>query len=117
MSSVSRRSVLGYTGTAAAGAVLPTVVAGSAQAAEAKSEAQADQAGATGVVFPNGTLFKAVVHRGSEDDEIALSFTLGAGESSGVTPAEVANLLSTYVQSKGWPALTFYGTPAVQPLN
>src|SRR5882757_8644928 len=91
VSSISRRSVLGYTGTAAAGAVLST--AGPAQAAEAKTNtgaetgATAEQASATDVEFQELLGFTSSTRL--NDDSISwlnLSFTLGIGESGPGTP-------------------------------
>jgi hypothetical protein len=54
LSSIWRRSLLGYPGTTAAGAVIGA--AGSAQAAESDAAAAAESSSAD---FPNGTKFSA----------------------------------------------------------
>jgi len=129
VSSISRRSVLGYTGTAAAGAVLST--AGPAQAAEAKTNteaetgATAEQASATAVEFQSNPGFAGTAILGPINSaylELDLSFSVAMNEVSTTDPKyfsalDIANLLNQYATSKGWPAITFYGTPVKQPLN
>jgi hypothetical protein len=122
MSSISRRSLLGYTGTAAAGTILTT--AGSAQAADTDAKQATVQAGASGVTFAGGTEFTATAQMAGSDgtwEEETISFRIrGVSDVSSaheITPLDIANALSALAQSRGWPALTFYGSPAPAPLN
>ncbi|MFC3577060.1 hypothetical protein ACFOZ0_28030 [Streptomyces yaanensis] len=112
---MSRRSLLGYSGTAAAGAVLGT--AGSAQAGEVEA------AGAPTVEFPLGTQFSGSSRIGDADSGgyMAITFTF---EPDGTIPAEnaitateVANALSEFAVSRGWPPITFSGRPAPVAIN
>jgi hypothetical protein len=117
MSNISRRSILGYTGTAAAGAVLTT--AASTPAAQAK-ETTVEQATVSGTAFQLNLPFKATSYDGATGRELDISFTLGVTEADGnyvITHSEVAAALSALAQSHGWPALTFYGTPVPAPLT
>lgn len=109
VSSISRRSLLGYSGTAAAGAVL----AGSGTAA-----ADAEQSTET-VQFPMDTEFTGSSSIGDIDAYLSLTFTLSVEASAehGITPAEVANALSELAVSRGWPPITFYGRPAAVAVN
>ncbi|WP_327136641.1 twin-arginine translocation signal domain-containing protein [Streptomyces sp. NBC_01340] len=113
MSSISRRSLLGYSGTAAAGAVLTT--GGAAQAAEA------DAPTAAAVHFPNGTEFKGSAFTPGREGGIAFTFSVEAietaPESYRISSLEVANALNELATSRGWPPITFYGTPAPAPLG
>ncbi|MFE6332119.1 twin-arginine translocation signal domain-containing protein [Streptomyces sp. NPDC057798] len=115
MSSISRRSLLGYSGTTAAGAVLGT--AASAQ------PAQAAEAGAEATAFDPHTFFKGRTYRTIGDDthaEVEIEFRVANHEvpsASAITPLEIAELLSELAASRGWPPITFYGTPAPAPLN
>jgi hypothetical protein len=137
MSSMSRRAVLGFTGTAAAGALVagagPAQAAGGEQAADrtaqagdrqAQPKAHAEQAGTTTTDFPFGTQFTAhTTHDfpgGDEPANLTLTFSVTTVEEPPaytLTPLDIATALSEYAQSRGWPALTFYGTPAPAPLN
>ncbi|SEG47429.1 hypothetical protein SAMN05216223_105376 [Actinacidiphila yanglinensis] len=137
MSGISRRSVLGYTGTAAAGTILATAAtAQSAQAAQpgetasasaphtAPATAHAQQAGASTADFPFGTTFTGNVSPtlpgGEDNSNLSITFTVQCTEAPAaydVTPLEIANALSAYAQSRGWPAITFYGAPAPVALN
>ncbi|MFE6359142.1 twin-arginine translocation signal domain-containing protein [Streptomyces sp. NPDC057806] len=115
MSSISRRSLLGYSGTTAAGAVLGT--AASAQ------PAQAAEAGAEATAFDPHTFFKGRTDMNVGDDthaEVEIEFRVANHEvpsASAITPLEIAELLSELAASRGWPPITFYGTPAPAPLN
>ncbi|MBD9726164.1 hypothetical protein PV755_26845 [Streptomyces caniscabiei] len=123
MSSFSRRSLLGYSGTAAAGAVLAS--GGTAQAATTTHAGAAvtasAESGTAAVDFPEGTRFSGTVRMpGTEMTELTLSFTVSTVE----TPAaqrigalEVAEALNELAAARGWPPVTFYGTPAPAPLN
>lgn len=129
MSEMSRRSLLGYTGTAAAGAVFAT--AGTAEAAgrdEAATATKATQASASesataSVEFMDGTEFRADHSMAETDLMMEMSFKVRVDKPNGypsaqdITPLEVAQALSVLAQSKGWPPLTFYGTPPPAPLN
>ncbi|MFF4716684.1 hypothetical protein ACFY2V_35605 [Streptomyces eurythermus] len=117
MSSISRRSLIGYSGTAAAGAV----IAGTASASPAQA-AQAESA-STAVGFPEGTLFGGRSQRnisGDTPSELEIKFSIANAETPAayaVTPQEIADAINKYLASRGWPAVTFYGTPAPAPLN
>ncbi|WP_037911207.1 hypothetical protein [Actinacidiphila yeochonensis] len=137
MSAISRRAVLGYTGTAAAGTILAG--AGQAHAAEpaqqptatpqaqtqAQPEARAQQADASTPDFPQGTQFSGGTYTTfpGADDGTSMTITFSvqwdmvAPGTHAVTPAEIAQALSQLVQSKGWPAITFYGAPAPVAVN
>ncbi|MEU2021420.1 hypothetical protein ABZ565_04535 [Streptomyces sp. NPDC016469] len=127
MSQFSRRSLLGYTGTAAAGAVFAT--AGTSEAAGRDEPATAAEATTTStsatnpVEFVDGTEFRADQSMSESDLMMEMSFKVRVDKPNGcpsaqdITPLEVAEALSALAQSKGWPPLTFYGTPAPAPLN
>ncbi|MBK6013912.1 hypothetical protein [Streptomyces sp. MBT53] len=113
MSRISRRSLLAHSGTTAVGAMV-----GGAAAAQA-AEAAADT---TAADFPAGTLFTAT----SELDipgqlpGLTIKFSVATIEvpaANDITATEIADLLNDFAASKGWPPLTFYGTPAPAPLN
>ncbi|WP_327730751.1 hypothetical protein OG250_37975 [Streptomyces sp. NBC_00487] len=131
MSSFSRRSLLGYSGSAAAGAVLAsggtaqaasTVGASTAVGASAESEAAA-------VEFPPGTEFSGNSSLSVEDEDayyyLKIGFTFEISGWNGdtppaenvVTPAEIASALSAIAVSKGWPPITFSGRPAPVAIN
>ncbi|MFK0254063.1 hypothetical protein [Streptomyces sp. NPDC090445] len=127
MSGISRRSLLGYSGTAAAGAVLTS--AASAQAADA-ADAKTQSAGAAGasqaqgtqaaVSFPSGTQFKGRTATTGGEGELVITFsvsTIDAPASFNVPPIEIANALNKIAQDRGWGPVTFYGTPAPAPLT
>ncbi|MFD6274829.1 hypothetical protein ACFWFI_04515 [Streptomyces sp. NPDC060209] len=116
MSDISRRKLLGYSGTAAAGAVF-------ASAATAEATAT-DEATATATVeFMDGTEFRADASMAESDLMMDMSFKVRVDKPNGypsaqdITPLEVAQALSALAQSKGWPPLTFYGTPPPVALN
>ncbi|MFD9884572.1 hypothetical protein ACFWZT_24255 [Streptomyces alboflavus] len=126
MSGVSRRSLLGYSGSAAAGAVLAS--AGTAQAEE-KSGAAAAQTAQTAqtaegspsaVAFEPGTQFSGRVQHSSGYAELSMTFSVRHEERSGqqeVTPADIAEALNDLAAKRGWPPITFYGTPPKARLN
>ncbi|WP_251091751.1 twin-arginine translocation signal domain-containing protein [Streptomyces sp. Caat 7-52] len=122
MTSISRRSLLGYSGTTAAGAMIGgTVSAPQAQAAQAETvQAETETAAAD---FPRGTLFDGVASLNADRDmpyELQIKFSVTTEEApaaNAITPQEIAKLLSDFAVSKGWPPVTFYGTPAPAPLN
>ncbi|WP_406387750.1 hypothetical protein [Streptomyces sp. NBC_00887] len=111
---MSRRKLLGYSGTAAAGAVFASTA--TAEAAET------DEAPAT-VEFTDGTEFRADASMAESDLRMDMSFKVRVDKPNGypsaqdITPLEVAQALSALAQSKGWPPLTFYGTPPPVALN
>lgn len=114
MPDMSRRSLLGYSGTAAAGAVFAS--AGTA-AADGGSETQ------TPAVFTPGTKFETSATMDESDLMMEMTFSVrvdwpnGYPSAQEITPLEVANALSAIAQSKGWPPLTFYGAQAPAPLT
>ncbi|MFI5744158.1 hypothetical protein ACIA9I_38095 [Streptomyces anulatus] len=114
VSDISRRKLLGYSGTAAAGAVFASTSA--ADAAEADSAT-------TTVEFMEGSEFRADARMSESDLMMDVSFKLRVDKPNGypsaqdITPLEVAEALSALAQSKGWPPLTFYGTPPPVALN
>ncbi|WP_328875269.1 twin-arginine translocation signal domain-containing protein [Streptomyces sp. NBC_00287] len=116
MSSLSRRSLLGYSGTTAAGAVLGSAASAQpAQAAEAGAEATATE-------FEPGTFFKGSSSMEINDNpaEVRIEFrvsTSEAPESYSIAPLEIAQFLNELAVSRGWPPVTFYGTPLPAPLN
>ncbi|MEU9780617.1 hypothetical protein AB0H92_06485 [Streptomyces phaeochromogenes] len=115
MSSISRRSMLGYSGTTAAGAVIGA--AGSAEAAEADATAAAESSSPD---FPSGTKFSADYSIGPIDASMTLTFSVSAMDTpteNVIIPIEIANLLNELAESRSWPAATFYGTPAPAPLT
>ncbi|MFG2968069.1 MULTISPECIES: twin-arginine translocation signal domain-containing protein [unclassified Streptomyces] len=113
MSSISRRSLLGYSGTAAAGAVV-----GTATSAE---QAQAAETETASAVFPEGELFTGGSSIGDVDTYLTIRFSVetNATDASGnqISPGELADLLSDFAVSRGWPAVTFYGRPVPAKLN
>lgn len=117
MSSMSRRSLLGYSGTAAAGAVPAS--GGPAEAAAADATRTSD---AAAVSFANGTEFSGMAKIASDDmgPEIHLTFSVSVSETPAantVTPLEIANALNELAATRDWPAITFYGTPVPAPLS
>ncbi|MEU2435644.1 hypothetical protein ABZ595_05505 [Streptomyces rubradiris] len=129
MSSISRRSLIGYSGTAAAGAVIAgTASASPAQAAQPAQPAQPAQAAqaesaSTAVSFPEGTLFDGRSQRHIGPDtpsELWIKFSIVNAETPAaysVTPQEIADAINDLLASRGWPTATFYGTPAPAPLS
>ncbi|WJV50520.1 hypothetical protein [Streptomyces flavofungini] len=123
MSGVSRRSLLGYSGSAAAGAVLAS--AGTAQAddnggaADARP-AQAAEGSGSEVTFAPGTEFSGRVQHSTGYAELSMTFSVRVEEPSGqqvVTPMDVAEALNDLAAKRGWPPITFYGTPPKARLN
>ncbi|MEU1791076.1 twin-arginine translocation signal domain-containing protein [Streptomyces sparsogenes] len=133
MSRISRRSLLGYSGTAAAGAVLAS--AGSAQADEAdkaekaekavKAEeaVEAGKAGTTAAadVPTTGEFWGDAGRDGDGNDaRMSLRFSVSfdsTNEADAITALEIANALNELGTSRGWRPVTFYYTPAPAPLN
>ncbi|MGW1212547.1 twin-arginine translocation signal domain-containing protein [Streptomyces sp. NPDC002499] len=118
MSRISRRSLLGYSGTATAGAVL-----GGAATAQPAQAAEAEQtADTTSTDFPNGTLFSGNSQLVQDDmnGDLTIKFSVAVSDTPAanvVSPLEIAEALNELAASKGWPPITFYGTPAPAPLN
>ncbi|WEH19578.1 twin-arginine translocation signal domain-containing protein [Streptomyces sp. VNUA24] len=126
MSGLSRRSLLGYSGSAAAGAVLTTN--GTTQEATAVSaetatgtDSNGDSGPSAAADFPDGTRFSGTVRMpGTEMTELTIGFSVGTTEAPAaqrITALEVAEALNTLAAARGWPPVTFYGTPAPAPLN
>ncbi|RPE38077.1 hypothetical protein EDD90_0945 [Streptomyces sp. Ag109_O5-1] len=54
------------------------------------------------------------------DAFVAVKFmvhTEGGPSASRIEPLDVAQLLNDFAASRGWSAITFYGTPGPAPLN
>ncbi|MFI2617266.1 hypothetical protein [Streptomyces sp. NPDC018584] len=127
MSNVSRRSLLGYSGSAAAGAVLAS--AGTAHADSDSTGATEDKgarsteagpARAAAVAFEPGTQFSGRAQHSSGYAEVSMTFSIRHEETSGqqeISPEEVAEALNELATRRGWPRITFYGTPPKAPLN
>ncbi|MFD9116247.1 hypothetical protein ACFU6M_18765 [Streptomyces bottropensis] len=124
MTGFSRRSLLGYSGSAAAGAVLTSN--GTAEAATAvsteTSEGVSTETGAAGAAdFPEGTRFSGTVRMpGTEMTELTVTFavaTTQAPAAQRISALEVAEALNELATVRGWPPVTFYGTPAPAPLK
>ncbi|MER6143620.1 twin-arginine translocation signal domain-containing protein [Streptomyces sparsogenes] len=134
MSRISRRSLLGYSGTAAAGAVLAS--AGSAQAEEADTAVKAEKAGkaeeavkagkaeptaAAADVPTTGEFWGDAGRDGAGNDaRMSLRFSVSfesTNEADAITALEIANALNELGKSRGWRPATFYYTPAPAPLN
>ncbi|MDV9173411.1 hypothetical protein R6V09_25325 [Streptomyces sp. W16] len=117
MSRISRRSLLEYSGTTAVGAMVGAAAAAQpAQAAEAATDT-------TPADFPAGTLFTgtASLINSDESPQLTIKFSVAASETpptpNGITATDIADLLNDFAASRGWPSITFYGTPAPAPLN
>jgi hypothetical protein len=138
MSSLSRRTLLGYTGTAAAGTAATGTALFTGGAARAAENGTADENPAPGQAqtrppsqtptqenagadFPEGTKFSGYVRMpGTEMTELTVSFTVSTTEAPAaqrISALEVANALNELAATRGWPPVTFYGTPAPAPLN
>ncbi|MEU9150642.1 twin-arginine translocation signal domain-containing protein [Streptomyces sp. NPDC048417] len=110
MSSISRRSLLGYSGTAAAGAVVGT-------AAPAQ---QAEAADTTTSQFGEGTLFSGTTSLGDADYYLEIKFSVSTAEAPSanqISSLEIADLLNEFAATRGWPPVTFWGTPPPAKLN
>ncbi|MDX3546470.1 hypothetical protein PV729_31180 [Streptomyces europaeiscabiei] len=138
MSGFSRRSLLGYSGSAAAGAALAS--SGTAHAATAVSvgveSAHAATAvslgaesSAAAVEFPPGTEFSGSSGPSVEEEDAHYSLKIGftveicgvngdtPPEENVVTPAATASALSEIAAAKGRPPITFSGRPAPAAIN
>ncbi|MFM9590539.1 hypothetical protein ACKI1J_18245 [Streptomyces scabiei] len=124
MSGPSRRSLLGYSGSAAAGAVLTTngtAQEATAVSAETTTGADTDSGPSAAAGFSDGTRFSGTVRMpGTEMTEPTVGFSVGTTEAPAaqrITALDVAEALNTLTAARGWPPVTFYGTPAPAPLN
>ncbi|MEV0123231.1 hypothetical protein AB0I16_17140 [Streptomyces sp. NPDC050703] len=131
MSDVSRRSLLGYSGSAAAGAVLASAgtahadsdsggISTGAKGDNGAQSTEAEPARAAAVAFEPGTQFSGRAQHTSGYAEVSMTFSIRHEETSGqqeITPAEVAEALNELAARRGWPRITFYGTPPKAPLN
>ncbi|MFE9295835.1 hypothetical protein [Streptomyces niveus] len=116
MSKISRRSLLGYSGTAAAGAVL----ASSATPASAATEEAGDAGAAAAVEFQNGTEFSGSSRVITNEASLRVTFSIAIEEAPAanrISALEVAEALSALAEARGWSPITFYGTPPPAPLN
>ncbi|MGA4847384.1 hypothetical protein ACOBQB_14380 [Streptomyces sp. G5(2025)] len=119
MSGVSRRALLGYSGSAAAGAVVAS--AGSAQAAEGKA-AEAGTAGAeqaSEVEWPMGGEFTGHSSLAADDASMTVEFSLvieNAPSGQNITPLDIADAINKMAEARGWPRIQFHGMVRT-PLN
>lgn len=113
MSSMSRRALLGYSGTAAASAA----IGGTASAQPALAE---DAADTTSTEFAEGTLFTGYARIPDADVHLGVQFSIDTSDVPSayrIAPTEIADLLNDFFTQRGWSAVTFYGTPPPAPLN
>jgi hypothetical protein len=107
---VSRRALLGYSGSAAAGAVLAS--GGSAQAEESSTVAEQAAADST-VTFVSDIGFTGASVPDVDADALRVHFTVEGGGSSptteAVTALDIANAINDLVTSRGWPPIRFHG--------
>ncbi|MEU4658367.1 hypothetical protein AB0G32_31315 [Streptomyces sp. NPDC023723] len=117
---MSRRALLGYSGTAAAGAAV-----GASAPAQAAAAA-ADETAA--VTFQRDTYFSGDAHIANTNPEFTepdaavhidfrVSFERSNPDIAAVEPIDIADALNEFLVSRGFPAMTFYGTPEPAPLN
>ncbi|MGW1780170.1 hypothetical protein ACWCQQ_13635 [Streptomyces sp. NPDC002143] len=112
---VSRRALLGYSSSAAAGAVL-------ASAGPAQAEAEAEAEGSVGAAQAAETEtdpdwgwnvpFRGVTPPGPEDGSIVVSFNIdfmSSPTAQKVTALDVADAINELLTSRGWPAIQFIG--------
>ncbi|MEV1020490.1 hypothetical protein [Streptomyces sp. NPDC050264] len=129
---MSRRALLGYSGTAAAGAVVgASAPATAAQDTAAQDTAATDTAATdetAAVTFKRDTYFDGSSQIAntnpdySEPDgyvriEFRMTFERGNPAVETIEPLDIAGALNEFLASRGWPAITFYGTPEPAPLN
>ncbi|MEU5580794.1 hypothetical protein ABZ791_29400 [Streptomyces huasconensis] len=124
MSGVSRRALLGYSGSAAAGAVIAS--SGSAQAAEGQTAvhqtAGAGAAGAeqaAGVEWPMGGEFSGHSSLAAADASMTVRFSLEiehAPSGQNITPLDIADAINEMAEARGWPRIQFHGMVRT-PLN
>ncbi|MET8944477.1 twin-arginine translocation signal domain-containing protein [Streptomyces sp. NPDC004542] len=111
---MSRRSLLGYSGTAAASAA----VGGAASAPPAQAQVARTETASTD--FSPGTLFSGESTIGDVDAYLTIKFRVqvtDAPASHSIDPLEIAGLLNDFITERGRPAVTFSGTPPPAPLN
>ncbi|MFE6822415.1 hypothetical protein [Streptomyces sp. NPDC057690] len=113
---MSRRALLGYSSSAAAGAVLAS--AGSAQAEES---AVAEQVAESATQWPwgAGIEFSGGTPPGPEEGSLQVAFRLTAVSSptaQDVTELDIADAINELLTSRGWPSIQFYGALRT-PLN
>ncbi|MEU7647728.1 hypothetical protein [Streptomyces huasconensis] len=122
MSGVSRRALLGYSGSAAAGAVIAS--SGSAQAAEGQT-AEHQAAGvagaeqAAGVEWPMGGEFSGHSSLAAADASMTVRFSLEiehAPSGQNITPLDIADAINEMAEARGWPRIQFHGMVRT-PLN
>ncbi|MEU2561426.1 hypothetical protein ABZ626_19125 [Streptomyces longispororuber] len=129
MTGVSRRALLGYSGSAAAGAALAS--AGTARAADgapaeaakateaAKAAEESGGAEAQTIDYADGTEFRGTTSIGDIDAMMEMSFRIkidNAPAAKQITPLEIAEALNKIGAARGWPKVTFYYTTSA-PLN
>ncbi|MGW0532405.1 hypothetical protein [Streptomyces sp. NPDC003032] len=124
MSGVSRRAVLGYSGSAAAGAVIAST--GSAQAAESQAPVAqapvaqaADAEQASAIEWGPGTEFRGHSSIGDVDASMTVKFSLDieyAPSGKAITALDIAEAINKLVESRGWPRIQFHGMVSA-PLN
>ncbi|MGW0820633.1 hypothetical protein [Streptomyces sp. NPDC002845] len=101
MSSMSRRSLLGHSGTAAAGAVL--AAGGTASAAQTGAQ-ETTETTKTTVEFTTGTEFTGHINIPDLEAGARFTFTVDATEapeSYRITPLDVLNALNELAASRG----------------
>ncbi|WP_314220855.1 hypothetical protein [Streptomyces zaehneri] len=104
---MSRRALLGCSGSAAAGTVLAS--AGSVQAEETRA---AEQTSESSPAWITDTPFRGVTPPGPEEGTVTVTFTIDVMSSptaQNVTPLDVANAINELLTSRGWPAMQFHG--------
>ncbi|MFH8293176.1 hypothetical protein [Streptomyces sp. NPDC018059] len=124
MSGVSRRTLLGYSGSAAAGAVVAS--SGSAQAAESQAAGAqaaaartADAEQASAVEWPFGGEFSGNSSLGAADASMTVKFSLeieNAPSGQNITPLDIADAINKMAEARGWPRIQFHGMVRT-PLN
>ncbi|MGW1667966.1 hypothetical protein [Streptomyces sp. NPDC002324] len=71
--------------------------------------------------FPEGARFSGTVRMpGTEMTELTVTFSVATTEAPAaqrISALEVADALNELAAARGWPPVTFYGTPAPAPLN
>lgn len=136
MSSLSRRSLLGYSGSAAGAALAsggtaqPATAEAAAESTTPASSASAErQAEAAAVEFPPGTEFSGASGPSVPEQDtwfdLRIRFTVEVSDVNGgtlppehaVSPADIANALSEFAASKGRPPITFSGRPVPVAVN
>jgi hypothetical protein len=104
---VSRRALLGYSSSAAAGAALA-----SSGSARAEGTEVADQASESDTEWGGSVRFHGVTPPGPEDGSIGMTFSIDLMPSptaQKVTALDVANAINELLTSRGWPSIQFYG--------